>query len=66
LEALASVVILVFGLRVLRDMRLAPTANNVSYFVVWAILSFCFLTWSARHGREGTGTDVDEDTEDQV
>lgn len=58
-EAMISVPILVFGLRIIRDMRQAPTAENVGYFVVWAVLSFTFLMWSARHGREGQNEDLD-------
>ena len=65
-EAMISIPILVFGLRIVRDMRQAPTADNFSYFVIWAVLSFGFLIWSARHRRDGTGADVDEDAEDEV
>ncbi|MDP6627224.1 MAG: hypothetical protein QGG50_04925 [Methanopyri archaeon] len=56
LEAMISVPILVFGLSIVRDLRQAPTAENVGYFVVWAVLSFTFLMWSARRGRTSTRT----------
>ncbi|MDP7080887.1 MAG: hypothetical protein QF415_13410 [Candidatus Undinarchaeales archaeon] len=54
-EAMISVPVLVFGLRIVRDMRQAPTAENISYFVVWVVLSSIFLMWSARHKWDGTG-----------
>jgi len=64
MEALISVPILVFGIRILRDMRQAPTGENISYFVLWAVLSYGFLLWSARYGRERA--DIGEDVEDEV